>query len=123
MRLVEDMLLQLILQGESFTYRCDAFCHHAAPDCATPCCTHHHHVASHHTSLIMTIPITILHYVPLLQHVSILTYVLAASCLLSLSCLLYLSCLLLHASYPLHARCRIACLVYFFLSTIQLSQC
>ena len=76
MRLVEDMLLQLILQGESFTYRCAAFRHHVAPHRTAPCCTHHH------ASLIMTIPITVLHYVPLLHHVAILTYVLVAPCLL-----------------------------------------
>ena len=75
MRSVEDMLLQLILQGDSFTYRCAAFRHHVAPHCAAPCCTHHHYAASHHASLIMTVPITVLHYVPLLHHVAILTYV------------------------------------------------
>jgi len=82
MRSVEDMLLQLILQGDSFTYRSVAFCHHVAPHRAAPCCTHYHYVASHHASLIMTVPITVLHYVPLLHHVAILTYVLAAFCLL-----------------------------------------
>lgn len=41
MKSVEDMLLQLILQGDS-TYRCAAFRHHAAPHRAAPCYTHHH---------------------------------------------------------------------------------
>ena len=67
MRSVEDMLLQLILQGDSFTYRCAAFRHHVAPHRAAPCCTHHHYAASHHASLIMTVPITVLHYVPSLN--------------------------------------------------------
>ena len=82
MRSVEDMLLQLILQGDSFTYRCDAFHHHVAPHRVAPCCPHHHYAASHHASLIMTVPITVLRYVPLLHHFAILTYVFAASCLL-----------------------------------------
>ena len=81
MRSVEDMLLQLILQGDS-TYRCAAFRHHVAPHRAAPCCTHHHYAASHRASLIMTVPITVLHYAPLLHHVAILTYVLVAPCLL-----------------------------------------
>jgi len=67
MRSVEDMLLQLILQGDSFTHHRVASRHHAAPHHATPCCTHHHNVASHHASLIMIVPITVLH-LPLLHY-------------------------------------------------------
>jgi len=89
---VEDMLLQLILQGDSSTYCYVAFHHHVAPHRAVPCYTHHHYAASHHASLIMTIPITALHYVPLLHHVAILTYVLAALCLLVVPSMLVVAC-------------------------------
>lgn len=82
MRSVEGILLQVILQGDSVTYYCVAFCNHATPHHVAPCCTHHHYVASHHASLIMIVPITVLHCVPLLHHVAIVTYVLAAPCLL-----------------------------------------
>ena len=97
MRSVEDMLLQLILQGDSFTYRCAAFRHDVAPHYAAPCCTHDHYVVSHHASLIMTVPITVLHYVPLLHHVAILTYVLAAPCLLVVPSILVVLCMLVVA--------------------------
>ena len=97
MRSVEDMLLQLILQGDSFTYHCAAFRHHVAPQRVAPCCTHHHYVASHRTSLIMIVPITVLHYVPLLHHVAILTYVLAAPCLLVVPSMLVVLCMLVVA--------------------------
>jgi len=79
MRSVEDMLLQLIFQGDSFTYHRAASRHHAVPHRAAPCCTHHYNAASHHASSIMTVPITVLHHVPLLHHVAILTYAFAAS--------------------------------------------
>ena len=97
MRSVEDMLLQLILQGDSFTYRCAAFRHHAALHRAAPGCTHHHYATFNHASLIMTVPITVLHYVPLLHHVAILTYVLAASCLLDVLSMLVVLCMLVVA--------------------------
>ena len=42
MRSVENMLLQLILQGDSFTYHCAASRPYAAPHHVAPCCTHHH---------------------------------------------------------------------------------
>ena len=47
MRSVEDMLLQLILQGDSFTYHRVASRHHVAPHRVAPCCTHHHIVGPH----------------------------------------------------------------------------
>ena len=50
MRSVEDILLQLILQGDSFTYHRAAFGSLAAPLHTAPCCTNHdyHHVAHVH---------------------------------------------------------------------------
>jgi len=94
---IEDMLLQLILKDDSFTYYCAAFRHHVALHRTAPCCTHHHYVASHQASLIMTIPITVLHYVPLLHHVVVLTYALAAPCLLVVPCFLVVPSMLIVA--------------------------
>lgn len=48
MRSVEDMLLQLILEGDSFTYHCVASHHHVAPHRVAPCYTHQHNVGPHH---------------------------------------------------------------------------
>ena len=80
MRSVEDMLLELILQGDS-TYRCASFRHHAAPHCTTPCCTHHHYVAFHHASLAMTLPIIVLNvYYKVSSHFTIVIKLLFITC-------------------------------------------
>jgi len=42
MRSVEDMLLQLILQGDSITYHSATSRHHIAPHRVAPCYSHHH---------------------------------------------------------------------------------
>lgn len=47
MRSIEDTLLPLILQGDSFTYHCVASRHHATPHRVAPCRTHHHNVGPH----------------------------------------------------------------------------
>lgn len=71
MRLVEDMLLQLILQGESFTYHCVASRPHVEPHRAAPLielltsqiytqfCTHHHNVGPHVVAI--TVSSTVVH--------------------------------------------------------------
>jgi len=61
MRSIEDMLLQLILQGDSFMYHFVASHHHAAPHRVEPCCTHHHNAGPHDH----VVHITLLHCCPI----------------------------------------------------------
>ena len=59
MRSVEDILLQLILQGDSFTYHNSASCPFATPDHVAPsCCIMLHHAT--HISCIIVLPIMLL---------------------------------------------------------------
>ena len=95
MRSVEDMLLQLILQGDSFTYRCAAFRHHVAPHRAAPCCTHHHYAGPHYHAahiilLHLVLHLSVLQHLALPYHLAALTS--AASYYTSLYCIMYHCC-------------------------------
>jgi len=96
MRSVEDMLLQLILQGNFFTYHCAASRHHVAPHRATPCCTHHHHAGPHDHAVHIILLHLMLHCCPMchcftmmpqLSHVPLLFHATTVvSCAIAASC-------------------------------------
>ena len=117
MRSVEDMLLQLILQGDSFTYHFAASHHHVVHHRDAPCFTHHtifdlmtmFYTSYYYTLGCIVVPcvITMLSYN--------MTHVLATPCLPLLSMLSILS-MLHHA--PL-LPCN-SCPMYLY-STMYLS--
>ena len=111
MRSVEDMLLQLILQGDSFTYHFVASHHHAAP--IITMLDLMNMLYTSHCCIVVPSVITVLSYN--------MSHVLAAPCLplLSMLAMLHHSCHVVHAY---HVAPRLPCCPCFtMLAMSQLS--